>query len=226
MWQIFSLVPILDFLNCFMITISWYWPWNNKIRKTIIWSLLMSSLVSETWGVTFLRFFFATTPRLFSSKRQKQIWGTLLFEQNHRNLFLEQQQKQPWESHLKSQRLAAFWFAWAGSLTAALKIISTYPLQFYWYAEIRSITSSPWQQLTMPLKLFCVNKLGTITLVWRPARTVEMLQVNYLLRQECKWGECKLCEFFLFHLHCNRYWLSEAKSLPKFIFISNYASCS
>lgn len=78
--------------------------------------------------------------------------------------------------------------------------------------------------------LFFVGKLGTITLVWRPVRKVEVLGVISLLRQDYKRGEYKLCEFslfsmFFFCLHCTWCWLLAPQSVPKPFFISNSAFC-
>lgn len=105
MWQIIFLVSTLDFLNCFMITISWYWPWNNKIRKTIIWSLLMSSLVSETWGVTFLRFFSFQPHQEFSPTKDKNKSAALCCWKKLPQTISWTATKQSCGSDLKSQRL-------------------------------------------------------------------------------------------------------------------------
>lgn len=168
------------------------------------------------------------TKNFLQQKIKTNLRHSVVWKKKYHKLFLEQQQKRSWKSHY-NHRGWLHWFSWVGSLTAGLQITSIYQLKCYWYGETLSITSSPWQQLTMPLKLFFVNELGTMTLVWRPARTAEVLRVNSLLRQDCKLGECKLCEFFLFYvfrLHCTWYWLLAAKSVPTFIFISNNASCS
>lgn len=158
-----------------MITISWYRPWNNKIRKIILLSLLMCSLVSEILGITFLRFFFPTTPGTFSKKniktklRHSADW-------KHK-VVLEKQQKQSWESHLKSWRLAALPFLscelccrLANRKHAPTEVFLIF--QRYWASKALLDNCYPTH---LKIKLFYVDTLGTITLVWRPVKKVELL---------------------------------------------------
>lgn len=121
MWQMFFLVSTLDFLNCFMITISWYWPWNNKIRKTIIWVFLCLVWFLKHEGSHFWDFSFQPHQE-FSPTKDKNKSETLccLKKKITTNCFLNSN-KNDHESHIIITEVGCIDFPGLGALLQACK---------------------------------------------------------------------------------------------------------
>jgi len=97
-----------------MFTISWYWPWNNKIRKIIIVSLFMCSLVSGTLGGShFWDFCFQPHQEFYLKTEKKKLRHSAGWKK-YQKVLLGEQQKWLRESCLNSQRLAALSFLSCG----------------------------------------------------------------------------------------------------------------